>query len=412
MLPLLILALGQIDQKSLPTCVRHDAAEALLVASRIGDMPSRQRAVTLATEILGNQSPEHLQVALAHQKSTLLRITADWNQSEHVIQELCRRTASLDYSGDVIQYFYRHLQPSMESKRLNALYGRLHISHLENLVQSEYYRAAAEEIEDWKISQEPSLMEQCVFRSKTVVVAKLFRCQGRFHDVVHTLEECLKIPLPQMNRIQLICSLADAHCDLGLPDVAHARLKPEIEAQRKKSARGKQMRRLWVCEIDADLERGRYDSAQKTVQEIETVYSGLSDLDASDQLLHVRVLLAAARIHLYKEQFSEALGAFTVLINRVQEYRSLKSDGFVYALAHLSICLINLKTGNIGECEKSFDHARTIIYREWPDFWIPTAPRWLMYISSKIHSMTGWTLMTKTPLISGAVCALHNDAEI
>jgi hypothetical protein len=191
-LPLLNLALGQVIQRSLPTYVRDDAAEALLAASRIGDMPSRQSAVKLATKILGDQPPEHLQVALAHQKSTLLRIVADWKQSEHVIQELCRRTAGLDHSGDVIQYFYRHLQPCMESKRLNALYGRLHVSHLENLVQSEHYRTAAEEIEDWKISQEPSLMEQCVFRSKTVVVAKLFRCQGRFHDVVHTLEECLK----------------------------------------------------------------------------------------------------------------------------------------------------------------------------------------------------------------------------
>jgi tetratricopeptide (TPR) repeat protein len=401
-LPLLNLALGQVIQKSLPACIRDDAAGVLLTASKIGDMPSRQSAVTLATKILGDQPPEHLQVALAHQKSTLLRIVADWEQSEHVIQDLCRRTAGLDHSRDVIQRFYRNLQPSMENKRLNALYGRLHVSHLENLLQSEHYRSAAEEIEDWKISQKPSLMEQCVFRSKTVVVAKLFRCQGRFHDVVHTLEECLKLLFPQMNRIQLICNLADAHSDLGSPDVAYAHLSAEIEAQRKKSARGKQFRRLWICAIDADLERGRYDSAQKTVQEIETVYSGLSDLDATDQLLHVRVLLAAARIHFYNEQFSEALGAFTVLNPRVQEYRSLKSDGFVYALAHLSICLVNLKTGNVGECKKTFDYARTIIYKEWPDFWIPTAPRWLRYISSEIHSMTGWTLITRTPLISEA----------
>ncbi len=408
-MPLLNLALGQVIQKSLPTCVRDDAAGALLAASRIGDMASRQSAVTLATKILGDQPPEHLQVALAHQKSTLLRIIADWEQSEHVIQELCRRTAGLDHSGDVIQYFYRGLQPSMVNKRLNALYGRLHVSHLENLVQSEHYSIAEEEMDDWKTPQEPSLMEQRVFPSRTVVMAKLFRCKGRFRDVVITLQECLelekrlKLPLPQMNRIQLICSLADAHCDLGSPEAAHALLEPEIEDQRKKSARGKQLRRLLVCAIDADLGRDLYDNAQRTVQEIETVHSGLSDLDATDQLLHVRVLLAAARVYFYKEQFSEALGAFKVLINRVQEYRSLKSDGFVYALAHLSICLVNLKTGNVGECKQSFDYARTIIYREWPDFWIPTAPIWLRHISSEIHSMTGWTLITKTPLISDAV---------
>jgi len=170
-------------------------------------MSSRQNAVSLVTKVLGDQPPEYLQVALAHQKSTLLRVAADWDQSEHVIRELCRRTAGLDHSGDVIQYFYRRLQPSVESKRLNALYGRLHISHLENLVQSEHYKTAAEEIEDWKISQEPSLMEQCVFSSKTLVVAKPFRCQGRFHDVVDTLEECLKLPFSQMNRIQLLCGL-------------------------------------------------------------------------------------------------------------------------------------------------------------------------------------------------------------
>jgi hypothetical protein len=397
-LPLLNLALGQVIQKGLPTCVRDDAVEALLVASRIGDIPSRQRAVTLATEILGDQPPKHLQVALAHQQSTLLRIVADWGRSEHVIQEFCRRTSGLDHSGHAIRYLYRSLQPNMEGKRLVALLGRLHVSHLENLVQSEHYSTAAEEIEDWKTSQEPSLMEQCVFRSKAVVIAKLFRCQGHFDKVVLTLEESLKLPFPQMNRIQLICSLADAYCDLGLPGVAHARLKPEIEVQRMKSTRGKHFRRLWVCAIDADLERGLYDNAQRTVQEIETMYNGLSGLYATDQLLHVRVLLAAARIYFCKMQFLDALGAFRVLIDRVREYRSLKSEGFVHALAHLSICLVHLETGNVLEGERSFDYARTIIYREWPDFWIPTAPGWLRYISSKIHLKVGWTLMTKAVL--------------
>lgn len=40
-------------------------------------------ALSQATKILEDQPLEHLQVALAHQQSTLLRIVADWKQSEH-----------------------------------------------------------------------------------------------------------------------------------------------------------------------------------------------------------------------------------------------------------------------------------------------------------------------------------------
>src|SRR2546423_5067328 len=154
--------------------------------------------------------------------------------------------------------------------------------------------------------QVPSPMELRVLPSKLVVEAKLYRSQGHFNTVQKYLEECLPALLPQdANRYQVICSLADVYCDLGLPENADALVTPEIIFQRGSGTRSKALRRLLVSAIDADLGRGLYDSAESMVEEVETIYTTLSNLDVSDQLLHVRTLVASARIHHYKSQFPE-----------------------------------------------------------------------------------------------------------
>ncbi len=97
------------------------------------------------------------------------------------------------------------------------------------------------------------------------------------------------------------------YCDLGLAEKAFAKVAPEIEIEENKGSRGKSYRRLLVSAIDADLGQRLYKNTERTIQKVDSIFSDLSNLDVSDELLHVRALVASARICYYKSQFSEAL---------------------------------------------------------------------------------------------------------
>jgi tetratricopeptide (TPR) repeat protein len=396
--PLLHLVLPQVLQGDLLPYMGNDVIEVLLAASKIGDIPSRQNALNTAAGILEGQSPEYLRGALAHQQSILSRLRADFSHSEHVIEEFCRRSPFLDCSGPigtVIGNFYRCFKPDSVTKRSNAIYGRLHSSHLENLVQCDQYKTAEDEVDDWRTSYNPSLMEGRVLPGRKVTISKIYRSHGAFAEVRSSLESCLKILLPQdMSRIQVLCGLADVYCDLGLPEQAHAILAPEIK--RNESRRGKMFRRLLVSAIDAELGLCLYENGDRAVREVEAIFNNLSNLDVIDQLLHVRVLVASARIAYYKLQFSEALSRWEIVLNYVQKYASFSGEGFTYAVIHLSICLAQLESGNTVEGWEAFQRAEKILRRGMRDFWIPTlATRWFPDILARLEELKGWKLYQK-----------------
>lgn len=141
---------------------------------------------------------------------------------------------------------------------MHALYGRLHVSHLENLVQNETYAAVIDEVDDWSTSTSASLMELSILPSKSVAISKIFRCQGRFEEARQELEKCLKTLLPHdTKRYQVVCGLADAYSDLGLPEKAYKVLLPEANNISGKPRNGKPYRRISVAIVDAHIEQAR-----------------------------------------------------------------------------------------------------------------------------------------------------------
>jgi hypothetical protein len=192
-----------------------------------------------------------------------------------------------------------------------------------------------------------------------------------------------------MSRIQVLCSLADVYCDLGLPAQAEAILAPEIE--RNENRRGKTFRRLLVSAIDANIGLCLYENGERFVRETDAIFNDLTNLDVVDQLLHVRVLIASARIAYYKSQFSEALSKWEVALRYVQKYASFSGEGFTYAAIHFSICLAHLGCDNTVEGWESFQRAEKILCRGMRDFWIPTlASRWFPDLLVRIEALEGW----------------------
>ena len=381
--------LQAIKQRSVATRVRNEALETLIVASKVGNLQSRRNALTMATHFLADESPSELHAEMAHQQSNLSRLAANFVQSERFIHDFCCRCGV--YSDKCIPRFYRQLQPERMSKRLNALYGRLQGSHLENLVQCDKYSDAIEEVDDWRTSKPSSLMECRVLPSRAVTIAKIYRSQGMFADARSRLESCLRTLFPQdANRCQVLCSLADVYCDLRLPDKAHKLLVPEVEKERKKASKTKSFRRLLVTLIDTDIQKCRYDDAISIIAELGDTFDHLSNLDVSDQLLHVRTLVASARICHCQSQFHEALQRWEIALSYVQKYKSFEGEGVTYAIIHLSISLAHLESGDIEAARKACKHAEMIYSRGMRDFWIPTLAAWGQLMGLKIRSLTGW----------------------
>ena len=178
--------------------------------------------------------------------------------------------------------------------------------------------------------------------------------------------------------------------DLRLSDMVYKLLIPEIEKERKKVSKTKSFRRLLVTLIDTNIQRYRYDNTISIIAELGDTFNHLSNLDVSDQLLHVRTLVASARICHCQSQFHEALQRWEVALIHMQKYKSFEGEGFTYAIIHLSISLAHLESGDVEEARKAFKRAEMICSRGMRDFWIPTLAAWGQLMGLKIRSLIGW----------------------
>ncbi|PVH90945.1 hypothetical protein DM02DRAFT_664503 [Periconia macrospinosa] len=385
LLPLLDCALRAVKRASMPNWLREEAADALLAASRVAGV--RRSVLSTVSELIDDASPQHLQAEVANQQSILLRLDANFDHSERVIHDFCCRCG--DYSQKCIPTFYQRFQPDGVSRRLNALYGQLHRSHLENLVQCDEYKLAIQEVDNWQLPGSPSLIETRALPARTLTISKIFRSQGMFPDARRRLELCLDHP-QAMNRSQVLCNLADVYCDLDLPGKADDLISPEVEGGRKRATKMKAFRRFLVSAMDIDIQRRLYDDASTTVRELEGIFNDLRNLDTSDQLLHVRVLVASARICHFRSQFLEAVQKWEVALHHVRNYRSFRGEGFTYAVIHISKSLAYLKIGERGEARVSFNRGKEILQGRVRDYWIPTLAAWAEDVFAKIKLMTGW----------------------
>ncbi len=382
----------------IPESIRKKASEALLAASQ-SSCQVRQEVLPIVAEFVDNRSPLHLQAELAHQQSISSRLSAGFDRSERFIHDFCCQCGS--YKETCIPQFYQQLRPEQVDQKLNAAYGRLHRSHLENLVQCDKYKSAIEEVDNWQVPKYPSTLETNVRPSLTVTVCKIFRSQGLFLDIRERLELCLGVlEHEDPNKILVLCCLADACCDLAEArrDFDMSKAQDSLKAvqllidpeMKKKSTKSKAFRRLMTSTIQVDIQRNRHEDARTNIEEMKGIFSSLSNLDVSDQLLHVRVLVASARTYQDDSRFVEAVEEWKTVLAHVQRYSSFEGEGFTYAAVHLSLSLVYLKIGDSSKARVSFDHAEGLLSRGVLDYWIPTLWAWTEDTLSKIHSLRGW----------------------
>lgn len=176
-LPFVICALRQIDGMVIPSHVRDELIETLLTASKIGRGTTRQTTLEKALILMDENVPDYLHADAALQQSAILRLCGDFESSEQTIDKF--------FNLDISNTSFSNSRPllsfptEVQNRRVHALHGFLHVSHLENLVQTERHNYAVEEMENWSIQANPSLMELRVLPSRALTASKIFRSMGR-----------------------------------------------------------------------------------------------------------------------------------------------------------------------------------------------------------------------------------------
>ncbi|KAF2752574.1 hypothetical protein EJ05DRAFT_295619 [Pseudovirgaria hyperparasitica] len=380
--PLMERLVRSVEEANIPQSLKDEVSEALLAASKVGNI--RSNALSLVADLLGDESPRHLHAEFALQRSIMFRLDGDFKNSERVIHDFCCRCGTPEQSCLSSSFQQRQ-------KRLNALYGLIHRSHLENLVQCEQYQLATEHISHWQLTETASPMEWGILPSRTLTTSKIFRSQAAFKCAQESLELCVKFLHPrEPARAQVLCQLADVYNDVGFSSAANELLAPEIEEGRKEATKTKAFRRFLVSSVETCVQTRQYDDASLDLEQLGVIFSNLSRLDVSDQLLHIRTLVASARICHMRGEFRSAIHVWDVALRRVQSYNSFEGEGFTYSAIHLSRSLAYLELGEHERAESSFKHGKAILDRGPRDYWIPTFAKWVEEVLQKLESMAGW----------------------
>ena len=381
-------------------CAKNELEETLLVASNIGGIKDRQDVLNIATSLLRDETPAYLRAGLAYQQSILYRLKADYKKSQSIIRNFLVSDQGSNQSEHVTKQSRVSTWDLSSDKRLHALCGLLLVSSAENLVQTQKHQAALARVNEWTITNKPCLLQLRVVTKQSIVLAKIFQAQGRFQAVQDTLEHCLVSVLPSdPKRCQILCSLADAHLQLGSAYRAFKLLANVSGSQ----VHGRALRRLLVSSIDVDIGRREYGRAEGAIQQLTVLSKGLSYFDVVDQLLHIRMLISSILIDYCTSSFPQALERCKTVLSYLNDYISFKKEGFTYAVIQLFKCLLQLQSSSIDEARKSFDQAAAVLSQEVWDYWIPTLPSWCNFLRMRIEAEKGWVFKQSNTFIYKSV---------
>ena len=158
--------------------------------------------------------PLNLRAGIALHRSVSLRMDSQLEVSDFVIHEFC--CGSETSKNSCISKFYRKINMHLINPELNAIYGRLYQSHLENLSHSPKH--ALKDLNDWQILTYPSILESEVYTSRAIIVYRIHHLCGELEKARQDLEHCLDLIGPHgKSRPKALCSLADVYCDLDEP---------------------------------------------------------------------------------------------------------------------------------------------------------------------------------------------------
>jgi tetratricopeptide (TPR) repeat protein len=374
-----------ILEMDLEILASKDAVEALVAASKFGNMSDREDLLKFAAKLQKDPQQKDTQAMIVHRNSVLLRLCKKISDSQCVIQEFLDRP---------------FIQPN---PRLHSLLGLLHLSQAENWAYQFSHQKVYFEAQKWGPGDGASAMQLYVLRTKFKVLGQSYKGEGLFEDAKSAFEGCLAVMKPQDSERFLIKShLADMYCEveylkrkeLAIPDAiyldeAEKLVSPDIKHLRNSSRHPRHLRRLLLSLLEIEMIRGRQSVAERLIEEVLASYNNITVPDINDQVGHVRALIAWARI----SEPSEAVVRWHTAFQWNKTYNPSEDDVFTCAVIFLFISLANYKIGNADESRASFNRAAEIISRKQPQFLIPGVGSYLYdFAQQELLLVAGWPL--------------------
>ncbi|KAF4447983.1 hypothetical protein F53441_8574 [Fusarium austroafricanum] len=369
------------NQKRLPSSLRACVIEALLFFCERDLFTIRLAAVERAKSLLRKNMSFYFQASVTLFDSIISRIDGNFQRSESLIVEFL----AADYDGN--------------TRSDNALRGRLHISNIENKIHR-YDKDVASTIYNWTGIHPLSTFEIEVTRRLQGVAAKFFHSIGDFKTTRASLEQHLwlnsTMPIRPNTKLLIVTRLAEIHCELLEYEKALQIIQAELEGM--SARKGRPFRRLSMVRAEGYIGLGQLEDAESVLQELISVEPPELD-DLNDQVLRVRRLILSARISHERLNFSEALQAWQLVGQTIENLSIFKSrHGWVTAIVHLSMAHAQIALGNEDVAKQSWDAAVEVAMRERFEYVFPVlATSWLQKIVGEIHQVKGWPLRVMMP---------------
>ncbi len=271
--------------------MRVQLLEAVLFFCERDSVSIRRSAVDQAKPLLRKSMPYYLHASVVLFRSTLYRVDGELAKSEAHIR-------NFQWRG-----------PKPNTRLDHALEGRLHISQIENKIKC-YDNDVPSFIYKWEAEQPLSTIDtEVTFRLQSAA-ARFFQSIGDFGAARASLEQFLSLntanPMRASTRRIIVGRLADIYCEMKEFSKVVDLLQPELDSIHDSERPRRSFRRLVLASIEASIGLGRLDDADIVLRELENALP-LEVEDLHDQLLHMRRLLAAARIAHMKHDYTEAV---------------------------------------------------------------------------------------------------------
>ena len=362
---------------------RAQVLEATLYFCERDSVATRRAAVDQSRKLLRKSMPYYLHASVILFQSILYRLDGELAKSEAQIRDF-------EWRG-----------PKPSTRRDHALQGRLHISQIENKIKC-YDNDVPSYIYKWEAEQPLSTLDiEVTFRLQSAA-ARFFQSIGDFAAARASLEQFLSLntanPIRDSTRRIIIGRLADIYCEMSEFSKANALLQPELESIDESDRLRRPFRRLLLASIEANIGLHRLDAAELVLNELENAVPFELE-DIYDQQLHMRRLLATARIAHMKPDRAAAVLRWRFALQEVDRMHTLKAkDGFTSALIYFSMAHAQLMSGDTDGGRNSWVSGVEILKREKCEFWIPIVPTvWIQRIYAEVHGMQGWSVRMMLP---------------
>ncbi|KAJ0312238.1 hypothetical protein COL516b_001312 [Colletotrichum fioriniae] len=368
-----------------PTPLRTQLLEAILFFCERDSVAMRHVAVDRARSLLRKSMPYYLHATVVLFRSVLYRNDGEFTKSEAHIRDFVWRG------------------PRPVTRRDHSLHGRLHISQMENKIKCTDDDVSLL-IYEWKAELPLSTLDtEVTFRLQSTA-ARFFQSIGNFAAARASLEQTLSLdmtkPLRGNTRRLLVSRLADMYCEMQEYSKAAEILRPELSSSNKPELSRRAYPRLLLSSAEFNIGLGNFDAAELLLRELETQHATPIGIDTLfDQQLHMRAVLAVARIAHFRSDKNVAVTRWRYALQEIQRMHALKAEaGFTAATIHLSLAHAQLAAGDAVGASASWAAGSDILKTETCEFWLPIVPTvWLKKVTREVYEAQGWTFRMMLP---------------